>query len=34
MVCKSQSHLEDQHGNEASFNIGTQHVGPLGNQEW
>lgn len=30
----SQSHLEDQHGNEASFNIGTQDVGPLGNQVW
>lgn len=33
MVCKLQSHLEDQHGNEASFNISTRNMGPLRNQE-
>jgi len=34
MVYMWQSHLEYQHGNETSFNIGTQDVGPLGNREW
>jgi hypothetical protein len=32
MVYMWQSHLEDQHDNETSFNIGTQDGGPLGNR--
>jgi len=34
MVYMWQSHLEDQHDNEISFNIGTQDGDPLGNREW
>jgi hypothetical protein len=33
MVCKWQSHLEDQHGNETS-NIVTQDGNLLGNRKW